>query len=185
MPPFFETFRNSESHAATVAYELTHWMRHPSRLNRDFGRKRWGDEGYAFEELIAELDSAFLCADLLITPEIREDHASYIHNWLQVLKDDKRGGSPRSRMPATALMPCTACSLSQRLELPSCNYRPSVRVHTGASSPFMPPYWLRQLANERRQGRSRGIACPRNQRRDLLTCTKRHSRTLSYGIHFT
>ena len=68
----------------------THWTRHPSRLNRDLGRKRFGDEGYAFEELVAELGSAFLCADLQITPEIREDHASYIHEWLKVLKDDKR-----------------------------------------------------------------------------------------------
>ncbi len=89
MPPF-ETFRDAESHAATVAHELTHWTRHESRLNRDFGRKRWGDEGYAIEELVAELASAFLCADLQITPELREDHASYIENWLTVLKSDKR-----------------------------------------------------------------------------------------------
>jgi antirestriction protein ArdC len=90
MPPF-ETFRDAESHAATIIHELTHWTRHPSRLNReDFGRKRWGDEGYAMEELVAELGSAFLCADLSITPEVREDHASYIEHWLKVLKDDKR-----------------------------------------------------------------------------------------------
>ncbi len=89
MPPF-ETFRDSESHAATVAHELTHWTRHPLRLDRDLGRKRFGDEGYAMEELVAELGSAFLCADLQITPEIREDHAGYIHEWLKVLKDDKR-----------------------------------------------------------------------------------------------
>jgi antirestriction protein ArdC len=89
MPPF-ETFRDSESHAATVAHELTHWTRHPTRLDRDLGRKRFGDEGYAMEELVAELGSAFLCADLQITPEIREDHAGYIHEWLKVLKDDKR-----------------------------------------------------------------------------------------------
>jgi antirestriction protein ArdC len=38
------------------------------------------------EELVAELASAFLCADLAITPEVREDHASYIANWLTVLK---------------------------------------------------------------------------------------------------
>jgi len=89
MPPF-ETFRDAESHAATLAHELTHWTRHPSRLAREFGRKRWGDEGYAIEELVAELGSAFLCADLEITPEVREDHASYIDSWLKVLKDDKR-----------------------------------------------------------------------------------------------
>jgi antirestriction protein ArdC len=59
-------------------------------LNRDLGRKRWGDEGYAIEELVAELGSAFLAADLQITPEGCEDHASYIDSWLKVLKDDKR-----------------------------------------------------------------------------------------------
>jgi len=85
-----ETFRESESHAATLAHELTHWTRHTSRLARDLGRKKWGDEGYAMEELVAELGSAFLCADLRITPEVREDHAAYIGSWLKVLKDDKR-----------------------------------------------------------------------------------------------
>jgi antirestriction protein ArdC len=89
MPPF-ETFRDPESHAATLAHELTHWTRHPSRLDRDLGRKRWGDEGYAMEELVAELGSAFLCADLHITPEVRDDHAGYIADWLKILKGDRR-----------------------------------------------------------------------------------------------
>lgn len=89
MPPF-ETFADAESYYATLAHELTHWTRHPTRLDRDFGRKRWGDEGYAREELVAELGSAFLCADLGITPETREDHAAYIASWLKVLQDDKR-----------------------------------------------------------------------------------------------
>ena len=88
--PRIETFRDAEAHAATTAHELTHWTRHPSRLDRDLGRKRFGDAGYAAEELVAEMGAAFLCADLGITPEIREDHASYIASWLQVLKDDKR-----------------------------------------------------------------------------------------------
>ena len=88
MPPI-ECFRDAESHAATLGHEIVHATRHPSRLNRDLGRKRWGDAGYAMEELVAELGSAFLCADLQIMPEVREDHASYIHEWLKVLKDDK------------------------------------------------------------------------------------------------
>ena len=50
MPPF-ETFRDVESYAATLAHELTHWTKHESRLARDFGRMRHGDEGYAREEL--------------------------------------------------------------------------------------------------------------------------------------
>jgi len=89
LPPF-GTFRDAESHAATLAHELTHWTRHASRLNRDFGQKRFGDDGYAVEELVAELGSAFLCADLQITPEVRDDHASYLAHWLKVLKRDKR-----------------------------------------------------------------------------------------------
>jgi len=42
------------------------------------------------EELCAEIGAAFLCADLGITPETRDDHAAYIQSWLKVLKDDKR-----------------------------------------------------------------------------------------------
>ena len=89
MPPF-EAFRDAESYYAILAHECTHWTRHDSRLAREFGRKRWGDAGYAMEELVAELGSAFLCADLDLTPEIREDHAAYIASWLEVLKNDKR-----------------------------------------------------------------------------------------------
>ena len=69
---------------------MTHWTRHPSRLDRSFGRKRFGDEGYAMEELVAELGAAFLSADLGLTPEPREDHAAYLGHWLTVLKNDKR-----------------------------------------------------------------------------------------------
>jgi antirestriction protein ArdC len=60
-------------------------------LARDFGTKRFGSEGYAIEELVAELGAAFLCADLDLTFEPREDHAAYIANRLQVLKADNRG----------------------------------------------------------------------------------------------
>lgn len=89
MPPF-DCFENPEAYYATLAHECTHWTRHPTRLDRDFGRKRWGDEGYAREELVAELGAAFLCADLGLELTPRPDHASYIESWLQVLKDDRR-----------------------------------------------------------------------------------------------
>jgi antirestriction protein ArdC len=88
--PSIDFFRDGESYYATLAHETTHWTRHPSRLDRDFGRKRFGDEGYAMEELVAELGSAFLSADLELTPEVREDHAAYIASWIKVLRDDKR-----------------------------------------------------------------------------------------------
>ena len=89
LPPF-EAFHSAESHAATLAHEMTHWTRHPKRLDRDLGRKHFGDEGYAREELVAELGSAFLGADLGLMPEIQENHAAYIESWLKVLKNDKR-----------------------------------------------------------------------------------------------
>ncbi len=89
MPPF-ECFRDAESFYQTLGHETIHWTRHEKRLARDFGRKRFGDEGYAVEELVAELGAAFLSADLELTPEVRDDHASYLASWLKVLKDDKR-----------------------------------------------------------------------------------------------
>jgi antirestriction protein ArdC len=89
LPPF-EAFKDKESYYATALHELTHWTKHEHRLDRDFGRQKFGDAGYAREELVAELGAAFLCTDLGITPEIRDDHAAYLGHWLDVLKGDKR-----------------------------------------------------------------------------------------------
>ncbi len=89
MPPI-ETFLDSESYYATLAHEMTHWTRHETRLDRNLGGKRFADTGYAMEELVAEIGAAFLCADLGITPETREDHAAYIASWLKALRNDKR-----------------------------------------------------------------------------------------------
>jgi antirestriction protein ArdC len=88
--PDFISFRDAESYYATLAHEMTHWTKHPSRLARDLGRKKWGDEGYAAEELVAELASSFVCADLNLYNEPREENSSYIANWLEVLKNDSR-----------------------------------------------------------------------------------------------
>ncbi|MEZ0018211.1 ArdC family protein [Sinorhizobium fredii] len=89
MPPF-EAFFNAQSYYATLAHESVHWTRHPSRLDRSFEHHRYGDAGYAKEELVAELGAAFLCADLELALEDRNDHAAYIAAWLQVLREDKR-----------------------------------------------------------------------------------------------
>ncbi len=88
--PFIDAFKDAESYYATLAHETTHWTAHNSRLDRKFGSVVYGDEGYAKEELVAEIGSAFLCADLGITPEVREDHAAYIADWLEALKNDKK-----------------------------------------------------------------------------------------------
>jgi antirestriction protein ArdC len=52
LPPI-ERFRSRESFYATLAHECCHWTKHRSRLDRDLGRRTWGDEGYALEELVA------------------------------------------------------------------------------------------------------------------------------------
>jgi antirestriction protein ArdC len=88
--PEANTFRDAESFYGTLAHETIHWTRHASRLDRDLGRKRFADAGYAMEELVAEIGAAFLCADLGITPETRDDHAAYIQSWLKAMKGDKR-----------------------------------------------------------------------------------------------
>lgn len=74
---------------STLLHEAAHWTGHHKRLAREFG-KRFGDQAYAFEELVAELAAAFLCADLGVSNEPRDDHASYVANWLRVLKSDPR-----------------------------------------------------------------------------------------------
>ena len=70
---------------ATLWHEVIHWTGHPSRLNRD-RHHRWGDKTYAFEELIAELGSAFLCAHLGVDGELQ--HESYLDSWCRALKQD-------------------------------------------------------------------------------------------------
>jgi antirestriction protein ArdC len=60
-----------------------------SRCDRQLG-KRFGNNAYAAEELIAELGAAFTCAHLGLSTEPREDHAQYINSWLRVLKADRR-----------------------------------------------------------------------------------------------
>ena len=80
-------FATTESYFSTVLHELGHWSGHETRLNRDL-KNRFGSQAYAAEELIAELTSAFLCAHLRVNGELR--HASYIDNWLALLKEDNR-----------------------------------------------------------------------------------------------
>jgi antirestriction protein ArdC len=82
-------FFDAQSYYGVALHELVHWTGHPSRCARDL-HNRFGSEAYAAEELIAELGSAFLCAEIGISPEPRIDHARYIDSWLKVLKSDKR-----------------------------------------------------------------------------------------------
>lgn len=83
------TMTRSEAFFAVLAHETIHWSGCEKRLNRTFG-KRFGDAAYAAEELVAEIGSAFLCAELGITQDTRPDHAQYLSSWLALLKSDTR-----------------------------------------------------------------------------------------------
>lgn len=88
MPPdnLFDAY---EHYYATLAHELSHWTGHSSRLNRDL-KNRFGTEAYAAEELVAELSSAILGAELGLPVAHLDHHASYIASWLELLKSDDR-----------------------------------------------------------------------------------------------
>lgn len=79
----------TENYYSTLFHELTHWSGAAHRLNR-FSNERNSDASYAFEELVAELGSAFLCAHTGVESSPRNDHACYLKCWLKALKNDKR-----------------------------------------------------------------------------------------------
>ena len=88
MPPA-HLFSGFDHYYATLAHELSHWTGHASRLDRNL-KNRFGSAAYAAEELIAELSSAMLGAELGLPVTHLDSHASYIEHWLKLLKDDDR-----------------------------------------------------------------------------------------------
>jgi antirestriction protein ArdC len=88
--PNRDAFQTPQQYLSVRAHETAHWTKSESRLNRDFGRVRWGDHGYAMEELVAEVCAAFTMAEIGLIPAVREDHAPYIGSWLEVLRNDHR-----------------------------------------------------------------------------------------------
>ena len=87
---FFDThFRNREiGFASVLAHELVHWTGHVDRLDRKMAHK--GTSEYAFEELVAELGSAFICSELDIAYSGIPENAGYINSWLKSLRDDPK-----------------------------------------------------------------------------------------------
>jgi antirestriction protein ArdC len=93
--PVRQRFKATDSASATehfygvLMHELVHWTGPKARCDRDLSG-RFGDQAYAFEELVAEIGSAFLCGDLGIVPQPRADNVEYVRHWLAVLKGDKK-----------------------------------------------------------------------------------------------
>jgi len=84
--PLKKQFKDKESFYNVFFHECGHSTGHESRLNRNL-KGKFGDKFYAFEELIAEINTAFICAFFGIENKIT-DNVQYINNWLQVMKND-------------------------------------------------------------------------------------------------
>ena len=92
--PAPDRFVDPAAFYATQLHEHVHWTGHLKRRNRTFGT-RFGDQAYAFEELVAELGAAFLTAQLAIAGALR--HAEYLATWAQVLRNDPKALWDRGR----------------------------------------------------------------------------------------
>ncbi len=82
--PLISAFRKESSYYSTYFHEITHSTGHPSRLMRDMSG-RFGNEKYAFEELIAELGATYLCSETGILFETIDNSAKYLKGWSKKL----------------------------------------------------------------------------------------------------
>lgn len=89
MPPA-QIFESPEHYYSTLLHELTHWSGHKKRLNRPgiVETHPFNSQPYAFEELVAEIGSAFLCAEFGIKGDLR--HESYVQSWIKLMEDKPR-----------------------------------------------------------------------------------------------
>lgn len=87
--PSFALFKKADYFYSTLGHEAIHATGNPSRCNRQLS-SRFGSEAYAAEELVAELGSAFVSAELQLETEPKSDNAPYVEGWLRALKGDKR-----------------------------------------------------------------------------------------------
>lgn len=87
--PHVSTFRSEAHWAATLAHESIHWTGAKSRLDRlgDYFTDR---KARAREELCAELGAAMIGAMTGLAPCHLEDHASYIADWLKLVRDEPK-----------------------------------------------------------------------------------------------
>lgn len=91
--PQIATFNKEQEYYSTLFHEMIHSTGHEKRIGRKFGKK-FGDKDYAFEELIAELGSSYLCAEAGVLYFTLKNTAAYIKNWHEslssILKADEK-----------------------------------------------------------------------------------------------
>jgi len=121
MPPR-ECFADEPGYYQTALHELTHWTGAKHRLDRDLSHP-FGTEGYAREEIRADLSSLYLSAETGI-PYDPANQAAYIHNWIQVLKNDK---NEVFRAASDASKACDYLQSLEKGELPSPSHSEKLR----------------------------------------------------------
>ena len=88
MPPV-ERFETPDGFAATLLHESAHATGSVQRLDRLRAGSRFGDQGYAREEIVADVAAAMVAARLGIAPDF-EQTAAYLDSWIAVLRSDAR-----------------------------------------------------------------------------------------------
>ena len=86
--PERDAFMSAERYYSTLFHEIVHWTGAAHRLDRTKGR-RFGDSAYAFEELVAEIGTAFVCSELGLEMTEFDQNAAYVASWLEGLRNDK------------------------------------------------------------------------------------------------
>jgi antirestriction protein ArdC len=97
--PNIEQFTHESEFYSTSFHELAHWTGSEDRLSRNINNP-FGSDAYAFEELVAELGAAFVCAELGVEGKLQ--HAEYIGSWIKVLRSDKTAIFRASALAAKA-----------------------------------------------------------------------------------
>ena len=77
----------TQNYYSTLLHELTHWTGHKSRCDRDM-QGYFGDDSYAFEELVAEIGAAVQCCILGITSTPKKESAQYLNSWIKRIEND-------------------------------------------------------------------------------------------------
>lgn len=89
--PETSQFEDAEGYYATLLHEMAHASGHESRVNREHLAKKFGDQHYAMEELVAEFASAMMSEYTQIDDTKRTNqHLHYLANWVSVLKNDPK-----------------------------------------------------------------------------------------------
>jgi antirestriction protein ArdC len=91
LPPR-DLFISAEEEMGTEFHELSHATGSSKRLNRQSVAEAapFGSPAYSFEEIIAEMSAAYLCAEAGISPAVIANEAAYIQGWLATFRRDRR-----------------------------------------------------------------------------------------------